>query len=103
MEERKSSKRIQTILRMEGEHRTVEIVGRFFGFDTSCSLMRNGVIPALFPRVDQEEEVLDATVCHGIITHYQPLTVLTCVVHSLLIRFENSNATERNQTRNTAQ
>lgn len=51
-----------------------------------CSLMRNGVIAALFPGKDQEMEALDATVLHGIITHYAPLSVVCCVVHTLLIR-----------------
>src|SRR5256885_2333580 len=50
------------------------------------SLMRNGVIPALFPSQEQEIEALDATVLQGIITHWSPICVLTCVVQTLLIR-----------------
>jgi hypothetical protein len=48
--------------------------------------MRNGVIGALFPNADQETEAITATVLHGIITHYAPLPVVCCVVHTLLIR-----------------
>jgi len=50
------------------------------------SLMRNGVIAALFPKLDQEIEALDATVLQSIITHYSPIPVLTCVIQTLLIR-----------------
>jgi len=50
------------------------------------SLMRNGVIPALYPLPEQEIEALDATIVHGIITHYSPICVLTCVVQTLLVR-----------------
>ena len=50
------------------------------------SLMRNGVIPALFPGADQEMEALDYTVCQSIITHYAPAPVLTCVIQTILIR-----------------
>jgi len=49
-------------------------------------LMRNGVVAALFPLPHQEIEALDATVLQGIITHWAPLPVLTCVVQTLLIR-----------------
>eukprot|EP01089_Gocevia_fonbrunei_P008644 TRINITY_DN2035_c0_g1_i3.p1 TRINITY_DN2035_c0_g1~~TRINITY_DN2035_c0_g1_i3.p1 ORF type:complete len:417 (-),score=78.11 TRINITY_DN2035_c0_g1_i3:33-1178(-) len=52
------------------------------------SLMRNGVIPALFsnPNLFSIETVLNATIAHGIITHYGPEPVLTCILHTLLIR-----------------
>jgi len=50
------------------------------------SLMRNGFIPALFSGKDQEIEALDATILHGIITHYGPLMVICCVIHTFLIR-----------------
>jgi len=49
------------------------------------SLMRNGVIPALFYPKD-ETDCIDATVLHSILTHYSPLSVLCCVIQSLLIR-----------------
>jgi len=48
------------------------------------SLMRNGVIPALFYKEDVVT-LIDITVTQGIITHFHPLAVLTCVLHSLLI------------------
>eukprot|EP01119_Soliformovum_irregulare_P025612 TRINITY_DN9536_c0_g1_i1.p1 TRINITY_DN9536_c0_g1~~TRINITY_DN9536_c0_g1_i1.p1 ORF type:complete len:361 (-),score=89.17 TRINITY_DN9536_c0_g1_i1:56-1138(-) len=50
------------------------------------SLMRNGVIAALFPKPDQETEAIDATILQGAITHYAPLPVLCCVIHTILIR-----------------
>jgi ADP-ribosylglycohydrolase len=49
------------------------------------SLMRNGVIPALLYPKD-ETDCIDATVLQSIITHYSPLSVLSCVIQSLLIR-----------------
>jgi len=50
------------------------------------SVMRNGVVAALFPHENQEIECLDATIMHGIITHFGPLPVLSCVLHTLVIR-----------------
>lgn len=44
--------------------------------------MRNGVIPVFF---DSEIEALDATVCQATMTHYSPLSVVCCAVHTLLI------------------
>jgi hypothetical protein len=51
--------------------------------------MRNGVVAAIYADEGQEAELrlIDCTVLHGIITHYAPLPVITCVVHSLLIRY----------------
>ncbi len=48
--------------------------------------MRNGVIAAIFSGPDEEVAALDATIIHGIITHYGPIMVLCCVVHTILIR-----------------
>jgi len=48
------------------------------------SLMRNGVIPALLYPND-EMDCIEATVLQSIITHYSPLSVLCCVIQSLLI------------------
>lgn len=48
--------------------------------------MRNGVIGALFSKPEQEMEAIENTVLQSIITHYHPLIVLTCVIHTLLIR-----------------
>jgi len=48
------------------------------------SLMRNAAIPALL--YDQNENTLiENSLLHGIITHYGPAPVLTCVVQTLLI------------------
>jgi hypothetical protein len=54
----------------------------------SVSLMRNGVVAAIYADEGEaaEARLIDYTVLHGIITHYAPLPVITCVVHSLLIR-----------------
>jgi hypothetical protein len=49
--------------------------------------MRNGVIAAFFNKENQEIEALDATVCQAVMTHYSPLSVLCCVVHTLLMRY----------------
>jgi hypothetical protein len=50
--------------------------------------MRNGVVAAIYADEGEaaEARLIDYTVLHGIITHYAPLPVITCVVHSLLIR-----------------
>ena len=48
--------------------------------------MRNGAIAPFFGNSDQEIDAIDATVCHAIMTHYSPLSVVCCVVHTLLIR-----------------
>ena len=48
--------------------------------------MRNGVVAAFFHKQEQEIEAIDVTVSHATMTHYSPLSVLCCVVHTLLIR-----------------
>jgi len=48
--------------------------------------MRNGVIPAWFSGIDQENEAIEATVLQGIITHYNPTSVVVCILQTLLIR-----------------
>ena len=48
--------------------------------------MRNGAIPALFPGIEEETAALDATIMHGIVTHWNPVPVICCVLHTLLIR-----------------
>jgi len=53
-------------------------------FAANGSLIRNGVIPVLFLNADQTS-LIDITVNQGIITHAHPLSVLTCVVQSLII------------------
>ncbi len=50
------------------------------------SLMRNGAVPALFTEDSQEIEAFDASVSQGILTHYSPLCVLCCFLHTCLIR-----------------
>eukprot|EP01089_Gocevia_fonbrunei_P008642 TRINITY_DN2035_c0_g1_i1.p1 TRINITY_DN2035_c0_g1~~TRINITY_DN2035_c0_g1_i1.p1 ORF type:complete len:385 (-),score=67.90 TRINITY_DN2035_c0_g1_i1:33-1187(-) len=52
------------------------------------SLMRNGMIPGIYsnPTLYSLETALNATIAHGIITHYGPEPVLTCILHTLLIR-----------------
>ncbi|KAL6050975.1 ADP-ribosylglycohydrolase family protein [Balamuthia mandrillaris] len=67
-------------------HGGLVIWRRNTGNAANGSLMRNGVVPALFYQEDQEIEALDVTVLHSIITHYGPLPVLTCALHTLLIR-----------------
>jgi ADP-ribosylglycohydrolase len=49
------------------------------------SLMRNGVIPVISLELS-EISAIDQTVEQSIMTHYGPLPVLTCVIHTLLIR-----------------
>lgn len=58
------------------------------GNGANGSLMRNGVVAAIYADEGEaaEARLIDYTVLHGIITHYAPLPVITCVVHSLLIR-----------------
>eukprot|EP00026_Physarum_polycephalum_P009659 Phypoly_transcript_09790.p1 GENE.Phypoly_transcript_09790~~Phypoly_transcript_09790.p1 ORF type:complete len:381 (+),score=60.03 Phypoly_transcript_09790:154-1296(+) len=56
------------------------------------SLMRNGVIPAWFSGDDQENEAIEATVLHGLITHYNPTSVVICILQTLLIRKGLSSA-----------
>lgn len=53
------------------------------------SLMRNGVIPGLVVGNDVNE-LFRATVSHSIITHYHPLPVLCCALHSWIIADEMS-------------
>ena len=55
--------------------------------------MRNGVIGALFSKPEQELEAIENSVLHGIITHFSALPVLTCVIHTLLIRKGINGAT----------
>lgn len=59
--------------------------------------MRNGMVAALYAEDGDDAllRLLDYTVLHGIITHYGPLPVLTCVLHSLLIRYRISAITWR--------
>ena len=46
------------------------------------SLMRNGVVPAF---ATDELDLITKTVEHAIITHFDPLSVLCCCIHSYLI------------------
>lgn len=48
------------------------------------SLMRNGVIPGITSGEDLNV-MFDATVKHAIMTHYHPLPVMCCAIHSWLI------------------
>jgi len=68
------------------------------------SLMRNGAIPALFPEVEEETAALDATIMHGIVTHWNPVTVICCILHTLLIReglWYNTNNQQNTDINNT--
>ncbi|KAH3767752.1 ADP-ribosylglycohydrolase [Pelomyxa schiedti] len=63
------------------------------GGQANGSLMRNGAIAAgMYAR--SEAEIVEASVLHGIITHYGVEAVLCCVIHSVLIhRALNSRQT----------
>eukprot|EP01120_Amphizonella_sp_Union-15-10_P011181 TRINITY_DN4675_c0_g1_i1.p1 TRINITY_DN4675_c0_g1~~TRINITY_DN4675_c0_g1_i1.p1 ORF type:complete len:163 (-),score=28.45 TRINITY_DN4675_c0_g1_i1:152-640(-) len=50
------------------------------------SLMRNAAIPAIFSSKELTMEAIDATVLCSLLTHFGPLSVLCCVLHTLLIR-----------------
>jgi len=50
------------------------------------SLMRNGIIPFLYPEPNQELLAIEKTVLHSIITHFSPLCVICCVIQTLLVR-----------------
>jgi ADP-ribosylglycohydrolase len=57
------------------------------------SLMRNGVINGL---TDDLDEAFEMSLLHGIITHYAPLPVICCAIHTWVIHklFEGVNPLE---------